>query len=127
MKLAHSRSGKTVPSDLGGSQNTLCGSLGQHNFRMKLQKVKLITIAYNPTSDNYINRTLRHAIEQIQRTVISECQVHVENIKAPYKSVWGGVFIWGEGRGRDQVLGVLFVCFFNYFPTANIQFIQQDL
>lgn len=106
MKLAHSRSGKTVPSDLGDSENTLCGSLGQHNFTMKLQKVKFITITYNPTSHNYINKTSMHTIEQIQRAVISECQGNVENIKASYENVRGGVFIWG---GRGQVLGGLFV------------------
>lgn len=84
MKLAHFESGKTVPSDLGDSENTLRGSLGQHNFRMKLQTVKLVTVAYNPTSHNYIDKPWRHTIEEIQRTVISECQVNVENIKACY-------------------------------------------
>jgi len=87
VKLAHSRSGKAVPSDLGDSENILCGSLGQHNFRMKLQRVKLTTISYKSTLNNYINKILRHTIEQTQRMVISESHVNVENIKASYENV----------------------------------------
>lgn len=42
--VTHSSSEKAGSSDLWESKNTLCGNLGQHNFKMKLQKVKFTTV-----------------------------------------------------------------------------------